>query len=129
MLNINPEIVCEIIAKSREFFAKEEVVLPNEPEEKDLTDDWYYAVLADFQEDLTFREVQSNIRDLEPDQQISLVVLCWIGRGDYGPEDWNEAYAEAKRSWSRNIPEYLLSKPLLPSYLEEGLNQLGYSCE
>jgi len=31
MLDLNPEIVCIIIAKAREFHAKEEVVIPEEP--------------------------------------------------------------------------------------------------
>ena len=31
MLNINPETVCFIIAKAREFQAKEEVVIPEAP--------------------------------------------------------------------------------------------------
>lgn len=129
MLNISTDIVCAIILKSKEFFAKEEVAFPSDPNDQNQNDDWYFALLNDFQDDLTFVELKTRIADLEPDQQAALVALLWIGRGDYDAKEWQEALAEAKRVWTVRTPEYLLSKPLLPSYLEEALNQFGFSCE
>ncbi len=38
MLNINPEIVCAIIQKAREFHAKEDVVITETPDS--YSDDW-----------------------------------------------------------------------------------------
>jgi hypothetical protein len=128
MLNINPEIVCNIIVKAREFFAKEEVAIPEEPEEaEDFSDDWYFKVLASFKDDLTFQELKSNIKDLEPDQQAALVALLWIGRGDF--DNWDSAFSEAQRNWNSQTAEYLLTKPLLPDYLEDGLAYFDYHCD
>jgi hypothetical protein len=127
MLNINPEIVCHIISKAREFFAKEEIVIPENDDPEDFSDDWYYEVLADYKDDLTLQEITTNINDLEPDQQAALVALLWIGRGDF--EDWDSAFAEAQRSWNKRTAEYLMTKPLLADFLEEGLAFFDLHCD
>ncbi|MEJ2343902.1 MAG: DUF3775 domain-containing protein [Gammaproteobacteria bacterium] len=127
MLELNPELVCQIIGKAREFHAKEEVVITEEPSSP--TDDWAIQVLADHADDLTFSEVKDTIDDLEPDQQITLVSLMWIGRGDFEPDEWEQAQEQARDEWTDRTAEYLLATPLVSDYLEEGLYRLGYSCE
>ena len=87
MLDISTDIVCMICTKAREFHAKEEVVVPEEPDSP--SGDWARQVLADHPDDLTYREVQETINGLEPDQQISLVALLWIGRGDFAADQWH----------------------------------------
>lgn len=124
---LNPTIVCQILAGAREFHAKEEVVLPDVPDNP--SEDWGLQALADHVDDLTFAEAKATIDDLEPDQQMALVAIMWIGRGDFGAYDWDDAFAEAKDRWTPHTAEYLLATPLVADYLEEGLYQLGYSCE
>ncbi|QLH41432.1 MAG: DUF3775 domain-containing protein [Coxiellaceae bacterium] len=124
MLNINPEIVCDIIAKAREFHAKEGVSFSNSSYDADWS-----QILADHKDDLTYQEVKSAIDDLEPDQQMTLVALMYIGRGDYTVDEWDEAYKEAEEGWTNHTADYLLSKPLVADYLQEGLSQFGYSCD
>jgi len=88
MLNVNPDIVRFIIDKAHEFQAKEDVVIPDPPDSP--SEDWALQVLADQEGDLTYQELASTIDDLEPDQQIDLVGLMWLGRGDYEADDWEE---------------------------------------
>jgi hypothetical protein len=52
-----------------------------------------------------------------------------LGRGDYGKGEWRDALREARRVHDRKETDYLLGTPLLASYLEEGVSQLGYSIE
>ncbi|MBY4674981.1 DUF3775 domain-containing protein [Marinobacterium arenosum] len=127
MLNLNSETVCLLIEKAREFHAKEEVVIPEEPDSP--AEDWARQTLADHSSDLTYQEVKSLIDDLEPDQQLELVALMWLGRGDYELSDWQSILKDAEDSHSEYIAEYLLAKPLLASYLDEALNQMGISCQ
>ena len=127
MLDVSPEIVCSIIAKARAFHAKEEVVIPEEP--VNPSGDWAIQVLADHANDLTYQEVQETIDDLEPDQQVNLVALMWIGRGDFDASEWDAVLEQARDMWTSHTAAYLLSRPLVASYLEEGLASLGYSCE
>jgi hypothetical protein len=127
MLNVNPETVCFFISKAKEFHAKEEVVIPEEPTSP--SDDWALQVLADHADDMTFQEFKTTVDDLEPDQQIDLVALMWLGRGSYSEDEWDTAVADAAAHWSPRTAEYLLATPLLADYLEEGLATLGLSCE
>ena len=127
MLELNPETVCFLIGRAKEFHAKEEVVIPEEPSSP--SDDWARQVLANHADDLTYQEFKSTVEDLEPDQQIALVALMWLGRGDYSEEQWDTAYAAAKSRRTRRTAEYLITTPLIADYLEEGLALLGYDCE
>lgn len=127
MLELNPDIVCAIIAAAREFQAKEEVVIPER--EFSPSDDWALQVLADHAGDLSYREAKAVIEDLEPDQQASLVALMWVGRGDYEIEEWKDAMDMAQDELTERTADYLLATPLVADYLEEALAQFGYDCE
>ena len=127
MIDMNPEIVCEIIQRAREFQSKETVVLPET--NFSLGDDWAIQTLADHEDDMSYREVKDAIDDLEPDQQIVLVALMWLGRGDYDIDEWDSAIAEAENNWTERTSEYLLATPLVSDYLLEGLDLHEYTCE
>lgn len=124
-LNLNPEVIKAIIDRAREFHVKEEVSFPERPHvNPEEFDPMQY--LADHKDDLTYREVVTEINALEPDQQTTLVALLYLGRGDYSIDEWNEALAEAKNNWAEHTGEYLMGHPLLADYLEEALMMHGY---
>lgn len=127
MLELNPEIVCLVVTRAREFHAKEQVVLPDEP--FNPGDDWALQTLADHLDDLTYREVVAAIEDLEPGQQAQLVALMWLGRGDFETDEWEAAVEQAQEQSNDRTAEYLLATPLVADFLEEGLDLLGYTCE
>jgi len=127
MLELNPELVCNIILRAREFHAKEEVVLPDVPESP--AEDWALQALADHDDDQTLLEVKALIADLEPDQQAALVALMWIGRGDYDVTEWAAAKADALGDERNLTAEYLFAHPLVADFLQEGLSLKGYDCD
>jgi hypothetical protein len=126
-LSVNPETIGYIALMAREFHTKEQVSIPEQP--LSSTSDWDMQVLADHQDDPTYHELKSMIEDLEPDQQVQLVALMWLGRGTFSTEEWDDALQEAGDSWTKNSADYLIGTPLVANYLEEGLSQLGYSME
>lgn len=127
-LDLNPEIVCNVIAYAREFQAKEGVVIPEETDA--FSDDFdYLQVLADHTNDLTFQELKSLINDLEPDQQMTLVALMYLGREDYSIDEWDECLAMARDGWTDHTAEYLLSRPHVAEFLTAGLAEFGCDCE
>jgi hypothetical protein len=128
LLNINPELVCHIIEKIREFQAKELVVIPETAPDQLYESDWA-QILADHQDDQTYQELALAINDLEPDQQQALVALALIGRGDYTKDDWAQAMDDAQDLTPSAIVSFLLSIPLMPDYLTEGLGQLDIVCD
>ena len=127
LLAINPETVGYITTMAREFHAKEQVSITEEP--LSPTSDWAMQVLADHKDDSTYDELKLTIEDLEPEQQVQLVALMWLGRGTFSIDEWEDALQEAGDSWTTNTADYLIGTPLLANYLEEGLAQLGYSLE
>jgi hypothetical protein len=126
-LAISPEKVCFIIIKAREFDAKDEVTDPDPG--SNPSDDKDYSVLEDHTDDPVVEELTSFINSLSEDEQIDLVALTWLGRGDYSASDWPAVRAEASRAHNNRTAEYLLGDPLLGDFLEEGLSMLGRSCE
>ena len=86
------------------------------------------AVLEDHRDDPVVQELVAVIHAMSEDEQIDLVTLTWLGRGDGGIEDWSELRAEAARAHNRRTASYLLGIPLLPDFLEEAAAQFGISC-
>lgn len=127
MLDINPETVCFLASKLREFQVKEEVTIPEVPGSP--TDDWARQVLADHLDDYCYQELVATVRDLEPLQQTHLVALMWVGRGDFELEEWDEALQLARNEWTPRTGDYLSATPMAADYLEEGLALFGYSCQ
>jgi hypothetical protein len=127
-LSVSLDKVCFVIAKAREFEAKE---APNIPDEaSNPSDDRMIEVLEDRpSEDAVLQELRSIIGGMSEDEQIDLVALAWLGRGDAEAEGWQELRSEAARAHNRRTAAYLLAMPLLPTYLQDALAELGLSCE
>jgi hypothetical protein len=87
------------------------------------------SVLEDHPDDPTQQELRTFINALTEDEQIDLVTLTWLGRGDGEVAEWDEMREEALRLHNNRTAQYLLGKPMLADHLEEGLSQLGYAGE
>jgi hypothetical protein len=127
MLSIAVDKVCLIAAKARQFDAKDVATVPDDA--SNPTDDGMLEVLEDRGDDPVVQELVSYIGGLTEDEQIDLVTLAWIGRGDGDVNDWTELRAEAERLHNRLTARYLLGMPLLAEFLESGLVQFDLSCE
>ena len=127
MLSMSPETVFFAIVKAREFDVKDAVTEPDPG--SNPADDKMVSVLEDHADDPVVEELKSMIDNLNRDQQIDLVALSWLGRGDYTAGDWQTVRQEAADAHTGHTSDYLLGIPLLGDYLEEGLTLLGYSCE
>jgi hypothetical protein len=127
MLGINPEKVCFIILKAREFHAKEQAVIPDPASSP--RDDGALQVLADHPDDPAYQELTYLIEGMDEEEQVNLVALMWLGRGDYSADEWEGALADASDRLSDHTAEYIIRTPLVADYLEEGLSALGYSCQ
>ena len=125
-LSISQEKVCYIIAKAREFDAKD-VTDPDDA--SNATDDAMISVLEDHRDDPVGQENAATIFAMSQDEQIDLVTLAWLRRGDGSIEDWDELRAEATRAHNKRTASYLLGIPLLADYLDEALSELGHSCD
>jgi len=126
-LAISAGKVAAILAKARRFDVKDAVTDPDSS--SNASDDAMLSVLEDHSDDPVQTELAAIIRGLNEDEQIDLVALAWLGRGDGDLDDWDDIRAEASRAHNKRTAEYLLGIPLLGDLLEEGLAQFGHSME
>ena len=126
-LAISAAKVATLLAKARQFDVKDVVTDPGSS--SNSSDDAMLSVLEDHRDDPVRSELTAIIRGLNEDEQIDLVALAWLGRGDGDLSDWDDLRAEAARAHNRRTAEYLLGMPLLGDLLEEALAQFGHSVE
>ncbi|MBK5958559.1 hypothetical protein CCR97_10110 [Rhodoplanes elegans] len=123
-LTISPEKVCYVIMKAREFEVQDVAT-----DSDDDADESSWSALDARRDDPTYRELKAFIRSLNQDEQVDLVALTWLGRGDGALDDWDDLRAEAARAHNKRTADYLLSKPMLPDHLQDALDQFGCSCD
>ena len=121
MPSIDPQKVCFVVVKAREFDVKVDPV-DSAPEGE------IEEILEDFADDPTYEEIKGFIDSLNEEEQANLVALVWTGRGDFSGKEWDDALALARERANDNTSGYLLGIPLLPDYLEEGLATFDLSC-
>jgi hypothetical protein len=126
-LSISVEKLCPIVVKARQFDAKDEVTDPDPG--SNPSDDGMRDVLEDHADDPAQAELVAFIRALNEDEQIDLVALAWLGRGDGDLDSWDDLRAEAARAHNARTASYLIGMPLLANYLEEAMSLCGLSCE
>jgi hypothetical protein len=126
-LTITLEKLCFIIDKARQFDAKDGLTDPGDS--SNATDDGMRSVLEDHRNDPVYVELTSAIWVLNEDEQIDLVTLTWLGRGDETLDGWADLRAEAARDHNSRTSDYVLGIPLLSDYLEEALSKFGLSCD
>ena len=119
-LTIPLEKLCFIIDKARQFDAKDGLTDPGDS--SNATDDGMRSVLEDHRNDPVYVELKSAIWALNEDEQIDLVTLTWLGRGDETLNGWDDLRAEAAREHNIRTSDYVLGIPLLSDYLEEALS-------
>jgi len=116
--------VCFIVVKAREFEAA-----ADEPSDaSNPSDDRFVRALTPANEKTTQRELTAFINALDEDEQTELVALLFVGRGDYTPEEWNDALAAARDRGDPPVARFLLGEPLLGDLLEDGLSAFDLSC-
>jgi Protein of unknown function (DUF3775) len=122
-LSISAEKVGFLIEKMREFDVKEGDSDPDSG--SNSTDDKAIDVLEDNGEDPVAREITGFINAMTEDEQIDLVALMRLGRGDGSLEEWDDLRRDTGDISDNQTASYLLGEPMVSDYLAEGLEQFG----
>lgn len=134
MLQMNPDKVCFIIQRARELRGEDLLEDLYDGEEEgsfDLDHEEVFGELDGHDPAETHplqEELEGFIQGLTEEEQIELVALTWVGRGDFGKQEWEEALEAAADRHNDRTAQYLLGIPMLADYLEEGLDAFGLSC-
>jgi hypothetical protein len=122
-LNVSTEQVGFLIEKAREFDVKAGASDPDSG--SNGADDNMIDVLDDGGGDPVVKEITSFINAMSEDEQIDLVALMRLGRGDGTIEEWDDLRREAADGANGRTASYLLGEPLLSDFLAEGLSAFG----
>lgn len=128
-LAISAEKVAFIIEKAREFDVKD--VASDQESGSNAADDDEIDVLEDTNSDPVAAELAGFIRAMNEDEQLDLVTLMWIGRGDGEADEWDDLRARAAEARAeykaprREAVQYLLGEPMLGDFLADGMDELG----
>ena len=122
-LTISPEKIGFLIEKAREFDVKEAAT--DLDSGSNGTDDNMIDVLEDDGSDSVAREITGFFNALSEDEQIDLVALMRLGRGDGTIEEWKDLRRQAAEGRNDRTASYLLGEPMLGDLLAEGLDEFG----
>ena len=126
LAELNPEKVCFLIVKLREFGIQ---AAPNLGGGSDASDDKFVAVFDNEADPSVNQEAKGLIEAMNVDEQRELIALGLVGHGDYAKEEWGDALQAAGSHPEPTVTEYLLGIPTISDDLEEGLSIFGFSCE
>ena len=124
-LAISAEKVGFLIEKAREYDVKEGAT--DVDSGSNGADDNMIDVLEDSGDDPVAQEIAGFIAAMTEEEQIDLVALMRLGRGDGTIEEWDDLRREAAEGRNGRTARYLLGEPLLSDYLAEGLDEFGLS--
>jgi hypothetical protein len=126
-LRISSEKVCAFIEAAREVAGK----VPSTAGDRTTTgDDSKLVTIEDYPaEDERRREMVEFVAGLNVEEQVDLLALIWLGRGDYDIAEWDDAVVEAEARIAARDPDYMIGDAALPEYLGGGLEAFGRSCD
>ena len=124
-LGISLETVATVVDLARSLQVKEETDADQVTEDANSE----AALLQETPDDMTEGALRQFIDELNDDEQAAMIALAWIGRGDYGPEDWDEARSLAAERNESDAATYLLEMEMLGDLLAEGVASFGLSIE
>ena len=110
-LSISIEKVCFVVVKAREFDVKDVATIPDDG--SNPTDDCVVGVLEDRGDDPVVWELTAFIGAMSEDEQVDLVTLMWLGRGDGGVPPAREV-SQYQRTLLPNLAGLVRQWPVQP---------------
>lgn len=121
-LGISLEVVATVVDLANAVQEAEEALIGGDDDDEELDDDE--------EDEITEEMLTDYIDELNEEQQVALIALAWIGRGDYEAEEWAEALKlAAERNVKGDASAYLSGMEGLGDLLSEGVGAFGLAIE
>jgi len=121
-LGISLEVVATVVDLARAVQESDEAEVGRADNDEELDDD--------LNDEITEEMLTNYLDELNEEQQVALIALTWIGRGDHEPEEWAEVLKlAAERNAVDPASAYLAGMDGLGDLLAEGLAAFGLSVE
>jgi hypothetical protein len=125
-LRISTDKVCDFIETAREVAGQ---VPPTTGDRTTSGDDSPLMTIEDNPAaDDRRRQMSEFIAGLNIDEQIDLLALIYVGRGDFEVSEWGAAVREANARIGDRDADYMIGDAALPEYLGTGLNAFDRGC-
>ena len=125
-LRISTDKVCDFIEVARELGGK---VPPTTGDRTTTGDDSSLVTIEDYPgEDDRRNQMVEFVAGLNVEEQVDLLALIYVGRGDYDIAEWEDAQEEARGRIDAGEPDYMIGSDALPGYLGEALDAFGIGC-
>ena len=125
-LRINPDKVCQFLQAAREVAAK---VPATTGDRTTNGDDSPLTFMEDYGADDSVRQQMVEfVAGLNVEEQVDLLALIYLGRGDFDLVEWDDALAEARDRIDAGDARFMIGDRALPAYLGEALDAFGKSC-
>jgi hypothetical protein len=68
--------------------------------------------------------LKQRVGSLASGARLELMAVMWIGRGDFGAAEWDDAVLQAASTADASVVDYITEQAALHEYLAKGLYQL-----
>jgi hypothetical protein len=124
-LRINPDKVCQIMEAARELAGR---VAPTTGDRTTNGDDSPLTFIEQSSDDPTRQQIVEAIAGMNVEEQVDLLALVYLGRGDFDLDEWDDALEEARTRIEDGDADFMIGDAALPAYLGDGLDAFGKSC-
>jgi hypothetical protein len=124
-LRINVDKVCQIMEAARELAGR---VVPTTGDRTTNGDDSPLAFIEQRDDDPTRQQIVEAIAGMNVEEQVDLLALVYLGRGDFELDGWDDALEEARNRIESGDADFMIGDRALPAYLGEALDAFGKSC-
>jgi hypothetical protein len=124
-LRINPDKVCQIMEAARELAGR---VAPTTGDRTTTGDDSPLTFVEQSADDPTRQQIVEAIAGMNVEEQVDLLALVYLGRGDFELDEWEDALEEARTRIDAGDHDFMIGDEALPAYLGDALDAFGKSC-
>jgi hypothetical protein len=125
-LRINSDKVCQFLEAAREVAGKIPATTGDRTSSGD--DSPLTFMEDDGGQDPVHQQMVEFVGGLNVEEQVDLLALIYLGRGDFGLGEWDDALTEARDRIGAGNAEFMIGDRALPAYLEEALDAFGKTC-
>jgi len=126
-LRINTDKVCSFIEAARELAGKVPETAGDRTTSGD--DSPLHLSLEQIKGDPTRQLMVEFVAGLNVEEQVDLLALISVGRGDYSLDEWDDALDAARDRIDGKDADFMIGDRALPAYLEEGLQAFDRTCD
>jgi hypothetical protein len=125
-LRINPDKVCAFLQAARETAAK---IPATTGDHTSTGDDSPLTFMEDYGDGDTARQQMVEfVAGLNIEEQVDLLAMIYLGRGDFDLAEWDGALREARDRIDAGDADFMIGDRALPEYLGEALDAFGKTC-